>query len=93
MEDDRKTQTFLKFHFYTTESLRIALLVKNPSGKILYLCILIPQSEYIRICHWETFFLFCYFKITEIHRKRHGLGNNRYHEILGLVVYIQSSDL
>ena len=28
-----------------------------------HLCIFIPQSKCIRICHWETIFCFCYFKI------------------------------
>ena len=39
MVDDRKTVTFLKNHIKKAESKRIAPLVKNPSGKILYLCI------------------------------------------------------
>ena len=47
-----------------------ALLVKNLSGKILYLCILTPQSEYIRICHWKTIFHFRYFKIAVMTRYR-----------------------
>ena len=51
------------FVFTLAESRRIALLVKNLSGKILYLCILIPHSENIRMCHWETIFCFRYFKI------------------------------
>ena len=42
MVDDRKTRTFYNIN-------NIALLVKNLSGKILYLFILIPQSEYIGI--------------------------------------------
>ena len=62
----------------------IAVLVKNPFGKTLYLCILISQSEYIKTCHWETIFWFHYFKFTVT---KHGNGNDRYREILGLVVH------
>ena len=32
--------------------------VRNPSGKMLYLCILIPQSEYIKIQVYVTRKLF-----------------------------------
>ena len=44
--------------FTQAESSRIALLVRNLSGKILYLCILIPQSEYIKIQMYVTRKLF-----------------------------------
>ena len=66
MVDNRKTVTFFsKFHLDRTSVIENnAVLVENPSGKILYLCILISQSEYIRTCHWETIFWFHYFKIT-----------------------------
>ena len=50
-----------KFFFASWVIKNNALLVKNLSRKILYLCFLIPQSEYIKICHWETIFRFRYF--------------------------------
>ena len=40
--------------FTQAQSSRIALLVRNLIGKILYLCILIPQSEYIKIQVYVT---------------------------------------
>ena len=47
--------------------------LRNESGKILYLCILIPQFKYIRMCHWETIFWFCFYKIvvTTWYRKQY----------------------
>ena len=61
---DKRYRFFFYFAYTQAESQRIAVLVKNPRGKILHLCILIPQSEYIRTCHWETILRFHDFKIT-----------------------------
>ena len=47
--EKRECFLFKNSVFTQAESSRIALLVRNLSGKILYLCILIPQSEYIKI--------------------------------------------
>ena len=58
MVDRRKTVMFFKSLYIhkLSHKVLIALQVKNESGKILYLCILIPQFKYIRMCHWETIF-------------------------------------
>ena len=57
--DKKMRMFFLKNSIFTqAESSRIALLVRHPSGKILYLCILIPQSEYIKIQVYVTRKLF-----------------------------------
>ena len=73
MVDCRKTVMFFKSLYMHKLSQRIALQVKNESGKILYLCILIPQFKYIRMCHWEAIFWFRFFKIvvTTWYRKQY----------------------
>ena len=84
MVDKRKTVAFSKFRLYTSWVIKNILLyyLRILMEKILYLCILIPLSEYIRTCHWETIFQFRYFKITVTtwYQKR-----LLYCEILGLV--------
>ena len=45
--DNRKTVAFISYN--PSHSQGIAVIVKKPSGIILYLCILIPQSEYRKI--------------------------------------------
>ena len=44
---NRKTVSFLFLISFIHKLSHIAVLVKNPSGKILYLCVLIPQSKYV----------------------------------------------
>ena len=84
MVDERKTVAFSKFRLYTSWDIKNKLLyyLRILVEKILYLCILIPLSEYIRTRHWETIFQFRDFKITVTtwYQKR-----LLYCEILGLV--------
>ena len=58
-EIEKSERFFLKNSVFTqAQSSRIALLVRNLIGKILHLCILITQSEYIKIQVYVTRKLF-----------------------------------